>query len=189
MDRRLDDNKSLIENWGKTNKKVLSRLKQRKIFVLSALGTVIILIAFAAVFSTTDLIARPIKSLTSSSGPGEWAMFGHDPFHSGSVDSMTALPQGAVKAILSTPEEIHSSPAAANGIVYVGSRDYNLYAIDATTGAVRWKFQTGSYVDSSPVVADNVVYFGSNDGKLYALNATTGQKLWDFRTQDRKSVV
>jgi outer membrane protein assembly factor BamB len=179
----VDDNKSLIDNWGKPNKKILSRLKLRKTILLSALGAAVVLIAFFAVFSTTDLIARPIKSLTSLSGAGEWAMFGHDPSHSGATDSAATLPQGIVTKLLSAADEIHSSPAVANGIIYVGSRDYYLYAIDASTGAVRWKFQAGSYVDSSPVVADNTVYFGSNDGKLYALNATTGQKLWDFRTQ------
>jgi outer membrane protein assembly factor BamB len=36
--------------------------------------------------------------------------------------------------------------------VYVGSRDNNVYCIDALTGAKIWKYPTGNWVDSSPAV-------------------------------------
>ena len=36
-----------------------------------------------------------------------------------------------------------SGPAVADGVVYVGSDDDNLYAIDAATGDRRWIFGTG----------------------------------------------
>jgi outer membrane protein assembly factor BamB len=70
-----------------------------------------------------------------------------------------------------------------NGIVYFGSRDGKVYAVDALTGEKKWDFQTGSFVLASPVVADGVVYIGSNDGYLYALNALTGKKVWSFYTK------
>ena len=57
-----------------------------------------------------------------------------------------------------------SSPAVANGVVYIGSRDNsNVYALNAKTGTKLW-----SYVSSSPAVANGVVYLGSYDGKVYA---------------------
>ncbi len=49
----------------------------------------------------------------------------------------------------------------ANGVVYVGSSDDNVYALNASTGALLWKYTTGNYVDSSPAVANGVVYIGS----------------------------
>ena len=58
----------------------------------------------------------------------------------------------------------------ADGVVYVGSGDDNVYALDAATGDVRWSYPTGGEIFSSPVVPGNVVYIGSEDGKLYALN-------------------
>ena len=61
-----------------------------------------------------------------------------------------------------------SSPAVANGVVYVGSRDYKLYALKAKTGVPLWSYATGGQVDSSPAVANGVVYVGSGDGKVYA---------------------
>jgi len=66
---------------------------------------------------------------------------------------------------------VDSSPAVANGIIYVGSRDKNLYAIDAVTGNEKWRFTTGDWVDSSPAVANGIVYVGSNDKNLYAIGA------------------
>jgi outer membrane protein assembly factor BamB len=75
-----------------------------------------------------------------------------------------------------------SSPAVANGVVYIGSEDNNVYALDAISGAEFWSYATGGYVLSSPAVADAVVYVGSDDGNLYALDAGTGTKLWSYTT-------
>jgi len=71
-----------------------------------------------------------------------------------------------------------------NGIVYVGSWDKNLYAIDAVTGKEKWRFATGDKVDSSPAVANGIVYVGSNDKNLYAIDAVTGKEKWRFATGD-----
>src|SRR5439155_370499 len=73
---------------------------------------------------------------------------------------------------------VYSSPAVANGTVYVGSNDGKLYALDASSGAVLWSTATGSIVVSSPAVANGVVYVGSGDHNVYAFNATTGATLW-----------
>jgi outer membrane protein assembly factor BamB len=73
-------------------------------------------------------------------------------------------------------------PAVADGIVYFGSADDNVYALNARNGAPLWTFNTGAFVSSSPAVVDGVLYIGSGDGKLYALNAHTGAKLWSYTT-------
>ena len=70
----------------------------------------------------------------------------------------------------------------ANGVVYVGSADGNVYALNASTGAKLWSYATGSYVESSPAVANGVVYGASDNGDVYALNASTGAKLWSYAT-------
>ena len=74
-----------------------------------------------------------------------------------------------------------SSPAVANGVVYVGAGDGNVYALNAGTGAKLWSYASGKrYMYSSPAVANGVVYIGSDDGNVYALNASTGAKLWSY---------
>ena len=66
-----------------------------------------------------------------------------------------------------------SSPAVANGMVYVASDKF--YARNAATGALVWKYTTGGG-ESSPAVANGVVYAGSNE--VLALNAISGTLLW-----------
>lgn len=75
-----------------------------------------------------------------------------------------------------------SSPAVQNGVVYFGSGDGNVYALDAASGSVRWRFQTGDVVHASPAIADGRLYIGSWDSYFYALDAATGRQLWRFRT-------
>jgi len=179
----MEDNKHLVEQWGKPNKRILFRLKLSRYIWISLISVAVLVIVFLVFYNTTDLIAKPSVELTSNSGPGEWAMFGHDPVHSGIAAAGASLPKGAVTELLNTGNEMHSSPAVANGMVYIGARDYQLYAIDEATGVVRWTFKAGSYIDASPIVANNIVYIGSNDGYLYALNAATGKELWQYKTQ------
>jgi len=80
--------------------------------------------------------------------------------------------------VYATNDYVDSSPAVANGVVYVGSNDNNVYALNARTGAKLWSYATGNEVIRSPAVANGVVYVGSLDQVVYALNASTGAKLW-----------
>ena len=73
-----------------------------------------------------------------------------------------------------------SSPVVANGVVYFGSGDGNLYALDSATGDLRWKFKTGDVVHASPALADGVLFFGSWDSYFYAVDAATGKEKWRF---------
>ena len=77
-----------------------------------------------------------------------------------------------------------SSPTVADGKVYFGSGDGNIYALDATTGALKWKFHTDNVVHASPAAADGILYIGSWDTFFYAINANTGKQLWKFKTGD-----
>nr|WP_280140973.1 PKD domain-containing protein [Haloferax larsenii] len=71
-----------------------------------------------------------------------------------------------------------TTPAYANGVLFLGTNDYKLHAINATDGTELWNYSTQTNVRSAPAVVDGVVYFGSNDGNMTALNATTGEELW-----------
>jgi outer membrane protein assembly factor BamB len=93
----------------------------------------------------------------------------------GSLQSKWKNPIGSY-----TPQQ--SSPAVVNGVVYFGSIDDHLYALNAGTGAMLWSFVTESSVYSSPAVVNGVVYFGTFYGHVYALDAGTGTKLWSFTT-------
>ena len=79
-------------------------------------------------------------------------------------------------------EGILTSSVTPNGIVYVGSWDHNVYALNANTGTKIWNYTTGAFVESSPTVANGIVYVGSDDRNVYALNANTGTKIWNYTT-------
>jgi outer membrane protein assembly factor BamB len=81
-----------------------------------------------------------------------------------------------------------SSPAVANGKVYFGSGDGNVYAVDAQSGSLLWKFATKDVVHSSPAVVNNTVYIGSWDSYLYAIDADTGQGKWSFKSGDDNTI-
>lgn len=75
-----------------------------------------------------------------------------------------------------------SSPVVDGGVVYIGSGDQHVYALDAATGALKWKYKTGDVVHASPAVANGMVYVGSWDSNFYALDASTGVARWKFAT-------
>ena len=112
----------------------------------------------------------------------EPAMFRGDARHGAIYDSAGVAELHGVKWTFRTGAAVISTPAVANGTVYVGSSDHNLYALAAVSGALRWKFATGGRVSSSPAVAAGRVYFASYDSKLYALDAATGALAWTFST-------
>ena len=75
-----------------------------------------------------------------------------------------------------------NAPAVANGVVYAGSDDNSVYALDAATGSMLWSFETGDIIRSTPTLAGGAVYVGSNDNFVYALDAATGEMLWKHDT-------
>jgi outer membrane protein assembly factor BamB len=81
-----------------------------------------------------------------------------------------------------------SSPAVAEGTVYIGGGDHNVYALDAKTGTLRWKTRTGNVVHASPAVSGGLVYIGSWDRYLYALDGGTGEVRWKFATGDDRDI-
>ncbi len=77
---------------------------------------------------------------------------------------------GTQKWVFPTDDFVQSSAAiGADGTVYVGSQDGNLYAINPG-GTQKWAFDIGSAVKSSPAIGfDGTIYVGADDGKVYAI--------------------
>ena len=83
-----------------------------------------------------------------------------------------------------TAGDIDTSPAiGADGTVYAGSEDGNLYAIDPGTGDEIWRFPAGVEIISSPAIgADDTIYFGAQNS-LYAVKPNGALK-WSFDVGD-----
>jgi outer membrane protein assembly factor BamB len=115
-------------------------------------------------------------------------------------------PVGAMGAAYSTGNDPFTptsmpAPVVYGNTVYVVSGDTdsslisnNVYAFDATTGALRWKVKVNnfSFTDtqnggpynlgglSRPTVAHDFLYVAARSGLLYALDATTGAPRWTY---------
>jgi outer membrane protein assembly factor BamB len=116
-----------------------------------------------------------------------WAERGFGPAHRGTnpyENTLSPLNVGGIDRQWShaTGDAVLSSPTVVNGVVYIGSEDGEVYALNASTGAKRWSYATGGSILSSPTVVNGVVYIGSFDANVYALDAATGAKLWNYAT-------
>jgi outer membrane protein assembly factor BamB len=79
-------------------------------------------------------------------------------------------------------DSVKSSAVIASGMVFIGSDDGRLYAIDAAAGKQVWAFETKDAIEAPPLVMDGIVYIGSRDTFFYAIDAATGSLKWKYET-------
>ena len=110
-----------------------------------------------------------------------WPMFHGDLAHTGNSNS-NGPTSNQTLWVYRAKDVVWSSPAVVNGVVYFGSFDKNVYAVNAKDGTKIWSFSTGGNIFPSPAVANNIVYIGSDDHNIYALNDQNGALVWNFTT-------
>ena len=71
-----------------------------------------------------------------------------------------------------------SSPVVAAGMVFVGSADGYLYAVNATTGTRMWASWVGTDINS-PTLAHDKVFITSTFGTLFAFDMYSGEGVWN----------
>lgn len=110
------------------------------------------------------------------------AMFRGDPQHSGVYQTKAVSQCDRVKWAFQTEGPVRSSPALSGGVIYFGSGDSHLYAVDVQAGREKWRFKTEGAVHSSPTVSGGIVYFTSRDECLYGVEALTGRQQLKYQT-------
>jgi alcohol dehydrogenase (cytochrome c) len=82
----------------------------------------------------------------------------------------------------------------SNGMVFRGTGDAHVLAIDAATGQLRWDVaigdpKKGESVPMAPLAWNDLVFVGNAGGdefgvtgRIYALDAETGRTVWQFNT-------
>ncbi|MEC9049079.1 MAG: PQQ-binding-like beta-propeller repeat protein [Planctomycetota bacterium] len=132
-------------------------------------------------------LPRPPRAAVADLGPppsSEWPHYrGNAQLHGVSAAAIGDAPALAWR--FDTEGDILSSPVIADGVVYVGSTDNAVYAIDLSTGGQRWRFETKDMVEAPPLFLDGRVYVGSADFCFYALNAADGALAWKHETKDQ----
>jgi eukaryotic-like serine/threonine-protein kinase len=113
---------------------------------------------------------------------GSLPMFRGSLDHTGVYDAPPIRKLEGVKWKFNAEAPITTSPALADGVLYFGSQNGNLYAVESESGAALWSFHTEKPINSSPAVSNGVVYFEGNDGFTYALDAQSGVQKWKVDT-------
>jgi outer membrane protein assembly factor BamB len=73
------------------------------------------------------------------------------------------------------------TPALSDdGILYIGSLNKEMLAVDSRTGDQIWEFPAAEIIWAGPTLADGVLYFGDMAGNFYALDAESGSELWNL---------
>jgi outer membrane protein assembly factor BamB len=121
-----------------------------------------------------------ISAPSADQNKNEWAVFRGNPLQTGIAAS--ALSDDLVQLWkFETKDSIEGAPAIVDGVVYVGSMDENLYAVNLADGKSKWTYKGGPF-KASPAVSGKAVYAGDSDGKFHCVDAATGAKRWIFET-------
>jgi len=101
----------------------------------------------------------------------------------GVYDSAGLNQLGGVKWTFTAGGPIVTSPAIADGVVYIAALDGHLYAIDQETGKEKWNFKSSMPIASSPTVVGSTLYFVSSVGALVAMDTAAGKPRWVYTAE------
>lgn len=111
-----------------------------------------------------------------------WSLAGHDAANSFATTGSPV--QGRTGWFFQTPGPALAAPIVADGLALVNGGDGVLYAVDSSTGILRWRVPVGdALVAGTPALAGNVVYVAAQGHGLMALDVHAGASLWKIDTQ------
>lgn len=86
-----------------------------------------------------------------------------------------------------------SQPAVFGSVVFVGSQDGTVYALDLLSGCAFWTFKADAEVRSAISIDtshdDLRLYFGDFNGNLYALSGAQGNLVWRSALNDHPNAT
>jgi tripartite motif-containing protein 71 len=149
----------------------------------AALLVATMVIAFFSVFHQDErpvvvpAVGTPVPTEIS---PNDWPMYRGNAARTGAMAGPG--PVGAPVELwrFQTQGPAYRSPAVVGDVIYAGSGDGFLYALDRESGAVLWRYQADSAVEITPTVIGDSVYVVSLNGTLAALDKANGAERWRF---------
>jgi outer membrane protein assembly factor BamB len=71
-----------------------------------------------------------------------------------------------------------------DNILYASSQDGNLYALNASTGELKWKFDAGTELSFPVEIIDETIFLcGEKNNCVYAIDSHTGKEQWKFQAE------
>lgn len=151
----------------------------------------------------TGLLALTLSACALACGPAERTMMFYEPEADGARELWTLdfVREFTVPENFRYVTEEYGSPVAdpSRGLIYVGSRDGTLLALDDREGRFVWELDVGGGLSGLPVlgVVDletglghaakageqaNWMFVGTDDGALVAIDLDTRELVWRYRT-------
>jgi polyvinyl alcohol dehydrogenase (cytochrome) len=122
-----------------------------------------------------------------------WPLYGHDlsGMRSTGTGGISSANVAALVPIwdVEVGGPVSATPVIADGVVYVGSYDGSLYALDLHSGERRWVYATGAAVPEpnlqiplgitgSAAVSGDTIYVGDAGAVLHAIDVASGTARW-----------
>ena len=174
----VEEEERLLERyWGKLR-------KRKRITWISAIAAVAVFAGWWAfnLIETRPPLPDPASSITAVSGPDEWVTAQRGNFHTGQVPGPAFTPSGEEAWRFQAVGQILGVPAVADGLVFAGTNDRRIVALDVESGDVVWEYPLDIQPNSPPTVAGDFLYWGLRDGRLLALDYKTGDLVWEYKT-------
>ena len=127
-------------------------------------------------------LANPSSTITSNPGPEEWVTAQRDSSHTGQVPGVEFDPNGTVAWSFEADGPIIGSAAVAGGLVFIGTNDLRIVALNSETGDLVWEYPLHLQPNSIPTIAQDLLYWGLRDGTVIALKYRTGELVWTYKT-------
>lgn len=80
-----------------------------------------------------------------------------------------------------TKQELTAGVEAGEGIVVIGNRKGELFALDQATGSQKWSAKLSGAILSPSLIQSGRVITIANDGTVFAHDAVTGQQVWAYK--------
>jgi len=78
---------------------------------------------------------------------------------------------------------VSSAPLVHGKLIYVGTDDGALVALDVATGKQKWRYAARGAVLGTPVVAGDSVFFSTDRDKIFALDRDSGKWRWEYERE------
>ncbi|MBQ73563.1 MAG: PQQ-dependent dehydrogenase, methanol/ethanol family [Gammaproteobacteria bacterium] len=132
----------------------------------------------------------------------EWTMYGND-FGEQRYSTLTQINHDNISSLeltwyfdLYTKRGVEATPLIVDGVMFVSGSWSMVYALDATTGSLKWFYDPEvdraflakaccDAVNRGVAYHEGKIFVGSLDGRLISLSAADGKVLFDVQTTDR----
>lgn len=101
----------------------------------------------------------------------------------GMAKLLAANRQSPLAYRFSTESPIRAGAGYADGVVYVGGEDGNVYALETAGGRLQWRFTLGVAISRRPAVTTEDIYVVAGRLGMTRLDRVTGQPMWRIPTR------